>query len=166
MEQPVRVVFDPLIISEEVQVGDVVEAQIQAMNLGRGKVYNVRAVLEADGLKPNGTIFIGDMEAGTTASGSISVSVSGLSDEDALYGTTEGKVTFCYEDENGTECEETSAFTTTIRSPFSDQTEAAEDEPGQWWIIMAVIGSTLSVLIVFAVVRRIRRRKQWDEMVE
>lgn len=166
VEQQMKVEFDPLVISSEVQVADVVEAQIQAMNLGRGKVYNVRAVLEADGLVPNGTIFIGDMEAGTTASASTQVSVTSLTEGSSLYGTTEGTVTFYYEDEAGNEYEETAGFTTTITSPFSD-TEEEEDETGQWWIIMAVIGVILCAFLVVMAVRVIRRRKQDDmEMVE
>lgn len=166
VEQQMKVAFDPLVISSEVQVADVVEAQIQAMNLGRGKVYNVRAVLEADGLVPNGTIFIGDMEAGTTASASTQVSVTSLTEGSSLYGTTEGTVTFYYEDEAGNEYEETAGFTTTITSPFSD-TEEEEDETGQWWIIMAVIGVILCAFLAVTAVRVIRRRKQDDmEMVE
>ena len=59
--------FDDLSFPSEVVVADVVEAKVQAMNLGRSKIYNVRAEIAADGLKPQGTIFIGDMEAGTAA---------------------------------------------------------------------------------------------------
>lgn len=70
VSQPVKLEFDPLVLDSEVQVGDVVNAQIQAMNLGRSKVHNVRAVIEADGLAPEGTLFIGDIEAGKTATGS------------------------------------------------------------------------------------------------
>ena len=165
VEQQMKVQFDPLVLSSEVQVGDVVEAQVQTMNLGRGKAYNVRAVLEADGLAPEGTIFIGDVEAGTTTSASIQVSVTSLSEGNSMYGKTKGTVTFYYEDEAGKEYQETAAFSTTITSPFSDS-EKAEDETGQWWIIMIVIGVILGIFLVIAVLRGIQRRKLCDEMVE
>ena len=104
--------FDALNFPAEVVVADVVEANVQAMNLGRSKIYNVRAEIAADGLKPQGTIFIGDMEAGTAATGSTQVSVSSLSGS-KLYGNTEGTVTYYYEDESGKEYTEETTFTTT-----------------------------------------------------
>lgn len=159
VEQPVKVEFDPLVISSEVQIADVVEAQIQAMNLGRGKVYNVRAVIEADGLNPQGTIFIGDMEAGTTASGSTQVSVSGLSEGDSSYGASKGTVTFYYEDEGGTEYTETKEFSTMIQSPFSETSGDTKDDPGQWWIIMAAVCAVLCAFAVVAAVKWVKKKK-------
>lgn len=82
-----------------------------------------------------------------------------------MYGKTKGTVTFYYEDEAGKEYQETAAFSTTITSPFSDS-EKAEDETGQWWIIMIVIGVILGIFLVIAVLRGIQRRKLCDEMVE
>lgn len=52
ISQPLQIQFDTLSIPAVVEVADVVEASVQAMNLGRGKVYHVRAVIEADGLTP------------------------------------------------------------------------------------------------------------------
>ena len=151
--------FDPLIIENEVTVADVVEAKVQAMNLGRSKVYNVRAELSADGLIPEGTIFIGDMEAGTSASNTTQVSVSSLSG-DSLYGQTQGVVTYYYEDESGQEFKETAEFSVTIKSPFSEKQQVEEDNANQWWMIMAVIGIlVVAFLIVFAI-RKIRRKTE------
>ena len=110
VSQAVKLEFDPLVLASEVQVGDVVTAQIQAMNLGRSKVHNVRAVIEADGLAPEGTLFIGDIEAGKTATGTVKISVTSLSKGSSLYGETRGTVTYYYEDENGKEYEETAVF--------------------------------------------------------
>ncbi len=161
--QPVRMQFDPLILDSEVQVTDVVTAELQAMNLGRTKVHNVRAVIEADGLMPEGTLFIGDMEPGTTASGSVNVSVTGLSKGPALYGESKGTVTMFYEDEEGNGHEETMNFVTLIQSPFSDTPQEADDEPGQWWVIMAVMGSLLALLLAGMTVRHLRRKRQQEE---
>lgn len=169
--QPMRMEFDPLSIPAAVQVSDVVEARIQVMNLGKTKAYNVRAEIEADGLRPEGSIFIGDVEPGSMAAGSIIVSVGSLSEGMNLYGETEGTVTFYYEDEAGKAYEETAEFHTTINSPFSNQPQEPEDQTGQWWIIMAVLAGMLCIFAGCIVVRRIRIRKQQeeeqkDEMVE
>lgn len=162
--QTIKMQFDPLVIADSLQVADVVEAKVQAMNLGKSKVYNVRAVIEADGLKPQGTIFIGDMEPGTVAIGSTQVTVSSLTEGSSLYGTTDGVVTFYYDDENGQELTENMTFTTTITTPFSEnQQSEPEEKPEQWWMIMAVIGVILVVFAAAMAVRRVKRRKQDEE---
>ena len=164
--QPVKLEFDPLVLDSEVQVGDVVNAQIQAMNLGRSKVHNVRAVIEADGLAPEGTLFIGDIEAGKTATGSVKISVTSLSKGSSLYGETKGTVTYYYEDENGKEYEKTGDFITNIKTPFSNTTKEESDDTGQWWIIMAVVVGILFFLIIGMILRGIRRRNRQNEVEE
>lgn len=161
VRQPPCMQFDPLVIAPQVAVADVVEARIQAMNLGRGRVYNVRAVIEADGLLAQGTIFIGDMEPGTQASGSTQVTVGSMSGS-SLYGVTEGVVTFYFEDALGQEQTETGTFCTTILSPFSEGPQEPEDDQEQWWVIMAVIGAILCIFAVIIVVRAVKSRKEYE----
>lgn len=156
--QEAKMQFDPLVIEKEVVVADVVEAKVQAMNLGRSKVYNVRAELVADGLTPEGTIFIGDMEPGTSASNVTQVSVSSLSG-DSLYGQTKGTVTYYYEDESGQEFRETAEFSVTINSPFSQEQQVKEDDVNQWWLIMAVVGILLAAFLVVFIIRKIRNKR-------
>ena len=166
VQQSSEMQFDELSFPSEVVVADVVEAKVQAMNLGRSKIYNVRAEIAADGLKPQGTIFIGDMEAGTAATGSTQVSVSSLSGS-KLYGNTEGTVTYYYEDESGKEYTEEVTFTTTIKSPFSDQKEeTTPDNTNQWWVIMAVVIGCIAVAAGVIIVRKIHLKKQDEEDTE
>lgn len=166
VQQSSEMQFDELSFPSEVVVADVVEAKVQAMNLGRSKIYNVRAEIAADGLKPQGTIFIGDMEAGTAATGSTQVSVSSLSGS-KLYGNTEGTVTYYYEDESGKEYTEEVTFITTIKSPFSDQKEeTTPDNTNQWWVIMAVILGCIAVAAGVIIVRKIHLKKQDEEDTE
>ena len=166
VSQAVKLEFDPLVLASEVQVGDMVTAQIQAMNLGRSKVHNVRAVIEADGLAPEGTLFIGDIEAGKTATGTVKISVTSLSKGSSLYGETRGTVTYYYEDENGKEYEETGNITTNIKTPFSNTTKETPEDTGQWWIIMAVVVGILFFFIIGMILRGIRRKKRQDEAEE
>lgn len=155
-QQQVQMEIAPIRMPREIQMGDTVELQTQAMNLGKGKLYNVRAVLEADGLAASGLAFIGDMEAGTSMSGSMELTAEGLSG-DSLYGTTQGKITFYYEDELGNEMTQEQSFETTIYSPLKTSKEDAPvDDTKQWWIIMAVIVFCL----VQAAVMFLYRRKQ------
>lgn len=153
-EQPVQIEIAPVSVPDKIQVGETVELQAQAMNLGKGKIYNVRAVLEADGLTPSGTAFIGDMEPGTSMAGSMELTADGLSG-DSLYGTAQGKITFLYEDEAGNEMTQEQLFETSILSPLSGENSGESvDDTKQWWVVMAVI----AVLLVQAAVIFIMRR--------
>ncbi len=153
-EQPVQIEIAPVSVPDKIQVGETVELQAQAMNLGKGKIYNVRAVLEADGLTPSGTAFIGDMEPGTSMAGSMELTADGLSG-DSLYGTAQGKITFLYEDEAGNEMTQEQLFETSILSPLGEENSGESvDDTKQWWVVMAVI----AVLLVQAAVIFIMRR--------
>lgn len=161
--QLVKIEIDPVVVPEEIQMGETVELQTQVMNLGRGKLYNVRAVVEADGLKPSGTAFIGDIEAGTAMSGSTELTAVGLSG-DSLYGKTKGTVTFYYEDEAGTKMSKEMIFETSIKSPLNEKKdEQAADDTSQWWVIMAVI---VVILVMSAVLLFLRRTRYIQETEE
>lgn len=158
--------FDAVNFPDSVVVADVVEASVQAMNLGRSKIYNVRAEITGDGLKPQGTIFIGDMEAGTAATGSTQVSIGSLSGN-KMYGDTEATVTYYYEDESGKEYIETATFTTNIQSPFSEEkNQTVPDDTNQWWVIMAVVLGCILIAAGVIIVRKIRLKKQDEDSEE
>ena len=155
-EQPVQIQISSVSVPKTIQLGETVELLTQAMNLGKGKLYNVRAMLEADGLTPSGAAFIGDIEAGTSMSGSMEITAEGLTGTD-LYGATQGKITFYYADEAGNEMTQEQTFETDILSPLSGENEEeSEDDTRQWWVIMAVI---LGFLIQAAVIFFMRKSK-------
>lgn len=159
--QPVKVEFDDLLMAIEAKVGETIDASISAMNLGRSKLYNVRAVMECDGLKPAGTFFIGDLEPGSTKAAATRVSVGSLAGDNS-YGTTVGTITYYYEDEAGNEYEEKREMTFVVKTPFSEnRTEnEIEDEPKQWWGLMTCV---LGVLVFFGVTILARKIRNRDE---
>ncbi len=143
--QKTQIEISPIRLPEQIRVGESVELETQAMNLGRGTLYNVRALLEADGLRPSGTAFIGDIEPGTSMTGSMELVAEELSGESS-YGTTQGKVTFYYEDEMGNEKTHVQSFETSLLSPRSnDSGGESEDNQRQWWVIMAVISAVVAL---------------------
>lgn len=161
VEQPVRIQIDPIVMNQEVSVGDVLHLEGQVINLGRSKIYNVRAVIEAEGLKSSGTLFIGDLEPGTTGNGSTKVTITGLTGGSTPYGNTEGRVTFYYEDASGKAYEEQQKISTYIGAPFSEEEMMAKepDKTGQWWIIMTVVATLLTLLIAGAAFVIARHKK-------
>lgn len=162
IRQKMNVQFDDLQIPEKVMVSDTVTASLQAMNLGKTAIYNVRAEIEADGLHPGGTIFIGNIEPGNAASASVQITISGLSEGDSSYGQTKGKVTYFYEDADGNEYTEEREISTAVVSPFSEIQEEPEDDPGQWWIIIGSIGAVLLAFVTVFVMRFLKRRKKYE----
>lgn len=158
VSQQVKMQFDPISIPESIEVGETVVAQTQVMNLGRGKIYNVRAEVQGEGLTPKGTMYIGDIEAGLAAEGSVEISAVGLSGN-SMYGTTEGVITFYYEDEGGNEAKEEMGFSTSIVSPLmAKKEEQPEDHAGQWWVVMAVLVFVLLAIGAFVGIRYWRRK--------
>lgn len=152
--QRMQIEISPIRLPEQIRVGESVELETQAMNLGRGTLYNVRALLEADGLRPSGTAFIGDIEPGTSMSGSMELVAEELSGESS-YGTTQGKVTFYYEDEMGNEKTHVQSFETSLLSPRSnDNGSESEDDQRQWWIIMAIISAVLALAAAVFFIRK------------
>jgi len=165
--QPVNVQFDPVYVPEQSEVADVIELTVNAMNLGKGRVYNVRATIDMEGFRPDGTIFIGNVEAGSMAGGSASVTVTGLPGQSS-YGFTEGVITFLYEDESGNEYSSVQTISTEIKSPFVAAEKSAEqDNPSQWWVITGIIAAVLVGYLAAAAVPRVRKKiEEKDEQDE
>lgn len=159
VSQPLRLEFSMSRMPAEAVVSDVIEVNIQAINLSHAKVYNVRAVIEGDGLLPAGTAFIGDLEGGALGEKPLEVTVTGLTGGDTPYGPTEGTVTYVYEDGSGRELAETAGFILDVKSPFSEEGTAERDDPVQFWAALAGIGAALAALIAVLVLRAVRAHR-------
>lgn len=156
--QPLRMEFSLLQVPSEAVISDTVELKVQAINLSRAPAYNVRASLEADGLLPSGTAFVGDLEGGASGEAPLPATVTGLTGSAFPYGPTTGTVTYIYEDGAGMEHTETGSFALEVKSPFPESQPAGQDDPSQWW---AVMGCTAGALLAFAGafgIRALRRR--------
>jgi hypothetical protein len=165
--QKAKVKFDPLIINSEAEIGDTIEAQVNAMNLGRGKAYNVRAEIKADGLTPMGTIYIGDIESGEMGTGTVQVAVGSLTKGDDSYGTTTGTVTYYYESESGKVNKVNKQFLMDIKAFSSNTENVTEENTNQWWIVMAVIVGVICIFVVCGVFLKLRRKSgEKNEMVQ
>jgi CARDB. len=166
--QPLRVEMKTPEIEPEVNAGDTMPLSFQVMNLGRGTIYNVRIELSAPGLIPTGTAFIGNMEAGTSATADMNVFIgtknmtSGYQGEDK-YGYTSGTLLLIYEDSQGTEYTQQAEIYTNINEPVivtsSDNTEEEPEKASQWWISIVVGGAVAAGLAVYLVLRRKREGK-------
>ena len=159
VEQPLEMELSIMQIPSKAVISDTVSVSVQAINLSHAKAYNVRAVIDADGVSPMGTIFIGDVDGGMSAEGSGQITITGLTKGNFPYGQTKGTLTFCYEDADGNEFTEIKDFTTDIESPFSGEAGKTEDDPNQWWIIMTAIAVIIAAAVTVVAIRKIKERK-------
>ena len=89
VEQPNRMELDTVNIPSSAYLNDVMPVTMNVFNMGRNTLYNVLAKLEVPGLTPEGSVFIGTMEPGTSKTAEFMVTYSGdpysaaASDEDA-----------------------------------------------------------------------------------
>lgn len=161
--QEEKLSFDKLDIGNEVELGDTVMASFQVMNLGKATVYNVRAIIEADGLTPKGTVFFGNIEAGDSIQESTTIEITGLSGTSS-YGETNGMITYYYEDGMGNEYTYTEDFATVIKAPaVYNKPVEKKDDTSQWWVIMAVIVTVISMVLIGKGVDFIKKKRSYDE---
>lgn len=157
VSQPLRIEFSPVAVPSEAVVSDRLELNVQAMNLSRSPAANVRAVLECDGLLPDGAAFLGEVAGGAEQTGILTARVTSRSGSEP-YGQTDGSITFYYTDEAGQEHSEVQAFSLNIKSPFSERkTEPQQVRPTNWYGIMAAIGGGILLLCGYFVLRHRKR---------
>ena len=168
VKQPVRIEYDEPEIPQEVNAGDTMSVSMNVMNMGKGTVYNVRAEVEAPGLVPEGSLFLGNLESGAAKKGDLYVFVSTLdsSGADAKYGYTNGKMKLSYEDEFGEVSTQEFDFSTNINPPVinAPQEEEEEEKPetqSQWWISVLILGAVIGGIL--GIRYALKRRKQKAE---
>ncbi len=172
VSQPLSVQMETPQIPAQVNAGDTLPLSIQVMNMGRSKIYNVRCTLNAPGLLPTATAFIGDMEAGTAAQGQMNVFV-GTKDMSkgytgsGKYGPTSGKLTLTYNDEAGKEYTQNADISTTINTPpvptAAPDQDVKPEMASQWWISVVIGAAIVAGLITIIVVRDKKKAKQNED---
>ncbi|WP_434310580.1 COG1361 S-layer family protein [Hominifimenecus sp. rT4P-3] len=152
--QPMRVEGTVPTIASSVNAGDTITLSFQAANLGKSAAYNVRFELDAAGLMPTGSAFIGNLESGSAGEAQMKVFVGAKNmnrdQEEEQYGQTGGTITLIYEDENGTEYTEESYFNTEIKeliiSAGAEVPKEDDTKQGAWWISITAGAVVLAVL--------------------
>lgn len=165
IDQPTNVELRATAIQSVLYATDTQEFSVQALNLSRVPVYNVRVQLSGTGLFPTEDVFIGNMDAGTEGNGTMKVYVgtrtmqaigtdSGTEDSEK-YGPVSGTITLQYEDASGETHTQTESFQSEIKKPevLSLKVEEAT-ETNAWWIsVFAAIGAGMLLIIVVLGVR-------------
>ena len=162
--QPLRLVYDNPVIPDTVNAGDTFSVAMNIMNLGLSTLHNVSVSLEADGLIPDSTLFMGNIESGASKTDDIYVFAGRLTqgknenNENAEYGKTSGKIIIIYEDEFGQVYREECPFSCTIEPlvvavPTESAAESDSKPETQWGISVALGAVILVIISVFLVIK-------------
>lgn len=147
IHQAMRVELEADTFPESVNAGDTFSLAVQAMNLGRGKIYNVRCSVDVPGLSAGTSTFFGNIEAGNAVSGQLKI-FAGMKDEavyGSTYGETSGQLILTFEDEEGNTFTKELPVNTKVNPLVvqSDNGSADEKESSglalQWLIGVAVL---------------------------
>ena len=165
IDQPTEVELHNAAFPAVLYATDTQEFSIQALNLSRVPVYNVRIQLSGTGLFPAEDVFIGNMDAGTEGNGAMQVYVgtkamqaigddSGTEDVEK-YGPVNGTITLQYEDASGETHTQTETFQSEIKKPKVLSLEADDtQETNAWWIsIFTAVGAGMLLVIVVLALR-------------
>lgn len=168
--QPLRVELEVPKVASELNAGDTLPLTFNVMNLGRGKIYNVRVSLDAPGLIASASAFIGNMEPGTAGESDMKVFIGtkDMTDNNSedKYGYVDGKFILIYEDERGNEYPEEYSFYTTINppviSPVSNDVDETVQRTNEWWISIVIAAVILLAFIAFLLIRKNKKTNYED----
>lgn len=163
VKQTVSLDYDAVQLPAKVTQGNTETISPNLMNTGKSDIRNCKLSFDIDGLESGGVLFIGEIAAGSNASGAANLRVS----NDKL-GEVTGKVKISYEDEFGKKYSKTVDVSTIIEEKKEvAQTEEKEEESKNplWWLFL-IIGIAAGAGVGFgvpAIIRSSKQRKE-DEM--
>jgi hypothetical protein len=183
VKQPIRIKFDTPNIPAAVNAGDTLPLSLNVFNMGKSTLNNVMCRVEASGLMPEGSSFLGNMEPGASKTAEIFVFVGTKdmskseegeiietpSEDGEKYGKASGVIHITYEDEFGKEYKEDISFDTNINPPSvpetAPQTEVVQPKASQWWISVVIAAIIIAGIVVVMVLAQ-RKRKKKVQMYE
>ena len=153
--------------SETVEVGGETNVMCNLYNMGRVKLYNVKAKFEGEGLKSK-EIFLGNVEPGATAT--IDGMVTG---EQVTTGDGKAKLLITYEDEAGNISNAEKELTLMVTEPvvedgMMDGQSMPEEEPKKGFPVIPVVLGVVVVAAIIAIVvfKKHKKKKAFEEEEE
>ncbi len=165
--QPVELAYDAVKLPETMTGGDTFTQIIYVYNPSCATAYNVRGVLNVDGLICS-SAYLGSIAPQGEATKELPVFVTTLSGSQK-YGDTWGSFELHYEDENGEEQILFQDLKGTILEPekiTDEEKERQEKEQkeqqtlSQWWISLLVAIAVIIILVAIIVIARFARMMQ------
>lgn len=152
--------------SDSVEVGSEVNVMCNLYNLGRVKLYNLKAKFEGEGIK-SGEVFVGNVEPGATA-----VIDGMITGESETSGDGKVKMIITYEDESGVTATAEKELTLYVTPPMEENMdmmpEEMMEEPKKGVSMLLVIPAVLLAAGIAAgvIIRKKKNKKRLQEEEE
>lgn len=162
VSQSVGLDYAGVTLPRKVTQENTVTMDVNLMNTGKCVVRNSKLTFDVEGLETGSVLFIGEIAAGESKTGSANFRVS----TDKL-GEVKGKATLAYEDEFGNPYSKEIEISTVIEKKPEEKEQAEEEETfntkyPKWWAFL-VAGIAAGGAVGFAVPTAIHAKKQRKE---
>lgn len=162
VSQSVGLDFAGVTLPRKVTQENTVTMDVNLMNTGKCMVRNSKLTFDIEGLETGSVLFIGEIAAGESKTGSANFRVS----TDKL-GEVKGKATLAYEDEFGNPYSKEIEISTVIEKKPEEKEEIEEEETfntkyPKWWAFL-IAGIAAGGAVGFAVPTAIHAKKQRKE---
>ena len=160
VKQEARFEFSDFEINpESIEVGEEANVMCSLYNLGRVKLYNVKAIFEGSCIKKE-EVFLGNVDSGATAQ--IDAMLEG---EQETEGPAAIKMTLSYEDESGNVSTAEKELQIEVTAPIEEDMDAyvMEEEPQSRFPVIPVI-VILAIIAVIAGVVIWKKKKQKKQL--
>lgn len=162
VSQSVGLDYSGVILPRKVTQENTVTMDVNLMNTGKCMVRNSKLTFDIDGLETGSVLFIGEIAAGESKTGSANFRVS----TDKL-GEVKGKASLAYEDEFGNSYSKEIDISTVIEEKPKSEEKKDEEETfntkfPKWWAFL-IAGIASGGLVGFAVPTIIHAKKQRKE---
>ena len=160
VKQEARFEFSDFEINpESIEVGEEANVMCSLYNLGRVKLYNVKAIFEGSCIKKE-EVFLGNVDSGATAQ--IDAMLEG---EQETEGPVAIKMTLSYEDESGNVSTAEKELQIEVTAPIEEDMDAyvMEEEPQSRFPVIPVI-VILAIIAVIAGVVIWKKKKQKKQL--
>lgn len=154
VRQTVLLVWDNLSFPQTCAIGDTTSLTFTLQNMGGAAVYNVLVTFEMEGLRGSGSVLVGTIEAGQSATVNANFNVTAETE-----GECKGVAKVRWQDDFGDNHAEDIELSTTAvkKAPVpteQDEKKQAQTEKGMrlWWVFLIVglfvgIGATAAIII-------------------
>ncbi len=170
--QSVQVSLEGFQLPAQVYSMETIESGVQIRNVGKTMIYNAQVEFQGEGLFATGTVFAGNLDAGTAGEGTLRIYVgnknmtalsdAGAGTDDSAYGPASGTLTLTYEDAYGEKYSQTQEFSTVIQKPQTIEltVEKEEVQTNQWWAASLVLLVLLFLVILIGMALRLRKSRR------
>lgn len=150
IRQPVRLSYSQPELPSRVTQGTTQSLSLTLMNLGKSAIYNALLSFDIDGLANVGSVLVGTIDPGLTATGTTNLRVG-----NDKTGQVQGKITLTYEDDFGKIYEKIIPLQTTIEervvATSTDEGEIQNSGVEKIWWIIPLGGLLLIALVIITI---------------